>query len=52
MEIFYLYCAFSYLFMMGRMADLYNANGTGFDKPGLIMFLLSPISMPFYLGGK
>lgn len=47
-----LYCAFSYLFMLGRITEIYNTNGGGFDKTGLAMLLLSPLFMPFYLGSK
>jgi len=47
MEVIYLYCAFSYLFMVGIVISGWQR----YDHAGLIVgFILSPITMPLTAG--
>lgn len=47
-----LYCAFSYLFVLGKLTEIEGNTGDGFGIKGLVAFLLAPFVMPFYLGSK
>ena len=50
-ELFIFYIVFSYLYMLGFLADYYNgkkkANG---HVASALLFLLAPLAMPFLMG--